>query len=248
MEIKGTAEGNFIRIPAGHTLRLDSGGAVVADPDPTWGANTEKAGGTRYSEGKAAQTWFPWRGMSHVWAAAEKAELEPWPTTPGAAVQCAENYLRRAMNAPGGNVVALALSAWWMTVVLDRLERDGDEGEWPEAWPFFDDTLPALGTEEACRVSAYGAEKYAPFDWDLGQSFSVLLSSGMRHVKKALTYGARERDNESGLLHLGHALWNLACLLDLYVQGRAEELDDVSPWRGVSAAGKRELGWEVPRT
>lgn len=99
---------------------------------------------------------------------------------------------------------------------------------------------PWGGMEEVCRVSAMGAEKYAPYDYLNGQSFSTLLNSAMRHLRKAVR-SPLERDPESGCLHLGHAAWNLLCLLDFIEQGRAWELDDVTPWHGITAAQRREI-------
>lgn len=99
---------------------------------------------------------------------------------------------------------------------------------------------PWGGMDEVCRVAAMGAQKYAPFDYLNGQSFSTLLNSAMRHLRKAMR-SPLARDEESGLLHVGHAVWNLLTLLDFVEQGRAEEMDDVTPWQGVTAAQRREI-------
>lgn len=105
--------------------------------------------------------------------------------------------------------------------------------------------VPVLGLYEVARVSEYGAQKYALFDWHLGQSFSTCLNACARHLFRALL-DPLARDPESGLLHLGHAAWNLIALLHFIEEGRAGELDDVTPWRGVSTAEKKARE-EVPR-
>jgi succinate dehydrogenase flavin-adding protein (antitoxin of CptAB toxin-antitoxin module) len=107
---------------------------------------------------------------------------------------------------------------------------------------------PWRGMMEVCRVSDRGAQKYAPLDWDCGQSFSTLLNSASRHMIAAMN-NPLARDSESDLLHVGHAAWNLLCLLDFVEQGRAAELDDITKWRGVSASEKEhsvKVGQELP--
>lgn len=93
---------------------------------------------------------------------------------------------------------------------------------------------PFDGLWMVAEVSEYGAKKYAPLDWENGQSFSTLLSSGFRHFIKALR-DPLSRDPESGLLHIAHCAWNVLALLSFISQGRETELDDITPYRGVSA-------------
>jgi hypothetical protein len=90
---------------------------------------------------------------------------------------------------------------------------------------------------EVCRVSEYGAKKYAPLDWQIGQKFSTLLNSGMRH-KIAAMANPLSRDAESGLYHLGHDAWNTLALLHFIASGRADDLDDITPWIGLSTSMK----------
>lgn len=99
--------------------------------------------------------------------------------------------------------------------------------------------VPMFGMHLIAKVAEMGAEKYAPQDWRAGQSYSTLWNSFMRHVLKAQEYGLHARDDESGLLHLAHAGWNLLALLTFMAQGR-HELDDVDVWRGITTAQKRE--------
>jgi hypothetical protein len=99
---------------------------------------------------------------------------------------------------------------------------------------------PLLGLRLVAPVWEMGAEKYAPKDWRVGQSFSVLLDCAMRHLLEVMDKGPWAKDPESGNLHLGHAVWNLLCLLTLMVLGRTD-CDDVSKWDGVTAKMKREM-------
>ena len=101
---------------------------------------------------------------------------------------------------------------------------------------------PILGMFEVGRVSDHAARtKYALFDWWEGQSFSTLLNCAGRHLLRALVYGPMSRDKDSGCLHLGHAAWNILAALSFIEDGRAEELDDVTPWIGVTTAMKQEM-------
>ena len=93
---------------------------------------------------------------------------------------------------------------------------------------------PALGLLEVAKVTEYGATKYAPHDWWVGQSYSGLVNSAARHMMQVLSYGPRARDRESGLLHTAHAAWNLLCLLHFHHEGRDTELDDLSGFVGVT--------------
>lgn len=105
---------------------------------------------------------------------------------------------------------------------------------------------PILGMYEVARVGEYGAAKYALLDWHLGQSFSTLLNCAARHLFKALM-NPLARDPESGCLHLGHAAWNVLALLHFIEEGRAHELDDVSPWIGVPASERAAKQEELQR-
>lgn len=72
-----------------------------------------------------------------------------------------------------------------------------------------------------------GSEKYAPHDWYVGQDFSILLNSAIRHVW-AYVQGD-DVDDESGLPVLWHALWNL-CAIETFLAEEREDLDDVGPF------------------
>ena len=108
--------------------------------------------------------------------------------------------------------------------------NEGKPGMW---W-----AVPMKGLRAVARVTMLGSKKYAPLDWASGQSYSTLLDSASRHWLEVLTDGPLARDEESGLLHLAHAAWNILCLLHFIEQGR-EDLNDVDKWRGVTTAMKQ---------
>lgn len=79
--------------------------------------------------------------------------------------------------------------------------------------------------DEAARVFAYGAQKYAPFNWCKGMPWSVPLGCAVRHLL-AIIKGQSD-DPESGLPHRGHVCCNLIMLqtyADTYRDG-----DDRAP-------------------
>lgn len=94
--------------------------------------------------------------------------------------------------------------------------------------------MPLAGLRLIARVTTYGGEKYAPLDWAIGQSFSVLYDCTMRHLTAMQVDGFWSNDEESGLPHAAHAAWNLLTLCHFMAIGR-DDLDDVSGWRGVKA-------------
>lgn len=225
-----------------------------------FGENVERTGGTRYAEGKVVLTWLPWRGIYLAWQHAdEMVRSVPSPIDGYEVALRADFHLAKAMNLKGtgtGAVGNLAASLYWLLLLCHNLEVRRGESEAVFASFAAEPNLdvlpyPALGVWEIGRVSEYGTEKYAEFDWDQGQAFSILLSSARRHVDKMLAFGPYSVDSNhgdepegtrySGLLHAGHAAWNVACLLDFIEQGRAHELDDVSLWHGITASDKETI-------
>lgn len=93
------------------------------------------------------------------------------------------------------------------------------------------------GLRLVARVWERGAEKYAPMDWKAGQSFSTLLDCAMRHSLEVMHRGPWAKDAETGCYHAAHACWNWLCLLT-FMEDERHDLDDVTPWFGVTAATK----------
>ena len=61
------------------------------------------------------------------------------------------------------------------------------------------------------EVYTMGAEKYAPRNWERGLSFSETADALLRHLYKWLD--GHVYDEESGLHHLAHVVWNAVALL-----------------------------------
>lgn len=194
--------------------------------------NIEKTGGTRFSAGKAIQTWAPLGGLDLVWGIADRRfDLFTLAESDECALDTIEYSMRELLRDPqavteDGDLLAAVVAYLVLSFIHD--ERCGNGRE---------DRRPTLGLDPVFEVSQMGAKKYAPFDYLNGQSFSVLLSSAYRHLRKALNDPAA-CDEESGLLHLGHFGWNILCLLEFIHTGRTE-LDDVTPWMGINTFQKR---------
>lgn len=72
------------------------------------------------------------------------------------------------------------------------------------------------------EVLAYGAEKYAPRNWEKGMAWHRPFAALMRHMWA--WWRGDDRDPETGLSHLGHAA---CCLMFLIAyQGRGIGADD----------------------
>ena len=76
--------------------------------------------------------------------------------------------------------------------------------------------------EGACRVFAYGAGKYAAWNWAKGMAWSVPLGCALRHMQAVLD--GEFIDDESGLPHIDHVFSNLV-MLD-YFEKHYPEGDD----------------------
>jgi hypothetical protein len=106
---------------------------------------------------------------------------------------------------------------------------------------------PIYGLRLVAEVWEHGAKKYAPLDWQAGQSFSTLLDCMGRHWLEVVHRGPWAKDGDSGCYHLAHLAWNVLCLLTFMALEKTD-LDDVSEWRGVTA-GKlpnKQLRMEPP--
>lgn len=66
-------------------------------------------------------------------------------------------------------------------------------------------------TEAYVRVAEFGARKYAPWNWSKGLPRVQIIGSLLRHTFAYLR--GEERDEDSGLLHTDHILWNAVTLV-----------------------------------
>ncbi|MGL5061726.1 MAG: dATP/dGTP diphosphohydrolase domain-containing protein [Microcoleus sp.] len=76
----------------------------------------------------------------------------------------------------------------------------------------FSNALKAVG-----EVGTYGAEKYIPNGW-------VSVPNGIERYEDALFRHLLSEgiDEESGLEHLAHAVWNALAVLELTIRARSE--------------------------
>jgi len=82
--------------------------------------------------------------------------------------------------------------------------------------------LSTQALEQVAAVLQFGAEKYAAHNWRKGFIWSRPLSAAMRHI---LAFNAGEdRDPESNLSHIAHAMCCLMFLLEF--EKTHPELDD----------------------
>lgn len=109
------------------------------------------------------------------------------------------------------------------------------------------ESLPVAGLLPIARVAKMGGEKYAPLDWREGQSFSTLWNCMWRHIIAAhpSMKGLWSINEDDGTeYHLAHAAWNLVTMLAFMEMGM-EEMDDITPYEGVTADELREAEKEA---
>lgn len=71
--------------------------------------------------------------------------------------------------------------------------------------------VPAPAMEAMARALAYGETKYGRYNYCKGFTDTRMLSACLRHIFQYLN--GENKDKESGLCHLEHAIANLAMLL-----------------------------------
>ena len=81
------------------------------------------------------------------------------------------------------------------------------------------DLLPAKAVEEIVAVYTYGANKYAPRNWEQGIEYSRIYAATQRHLHAY--WSGQDLDEESALPHLAHAAFGLLALLE-YARTRPE--------------------------
>lgn len=69
--------------------------------------------------------------------------------------------------------------------------------------------------EEVCKVGTFGANKYTDKGWvEVKNGIERYLSAMLRHYMKFRR--GIQKDEESGLSHLSHMVWNALAVLELY--------------------------------
>lgn len=76
--------------------------------------------------------------------------------------------------------------------------------------------LPPFSVEEVAKVATFGAAKYEEHNWRKGMKWSRFLDAYDRHI---LEYKKGNKvDDDSKLLHLAHAIWNLMALIECSIE------------------------------
>ena len=65
------------------------------------------------------------------------------------------------------------------------------------------DLLPPDALQAVAQVYTFGAEKYAPRNWEKGMDWGRVYAAGQRHMNSF--WGGEARDPETGYLHTAHA-------------------------------------------
>ena len=82
--------------------------------------------------------------------------------------------------------------------------------------------LSSIAIVEVAKVMTFGKRKYAANNWRGGFAWSRPLAAALRHIFAFL--GGENRDPETGLSHLAHAICCLMFVLEFIVTH--PELDD----------------------
>ena len=72
--------------------------------------------------------------------------------------------------------------------------------------------VPPVAVRQLAEVLSFGAQKYSRHNWRSGCDWTRLSDAALRHIYQWLD--GEDRDQESGLPHLAHAMCCLAFLLE----------------------------------
>lgn len=81
--------------------------------------------------------------------------------------------------------------------------------------------LPRDALVSVAHVFEFGCQKYDKDNWKKGQPSSVLFDSTERHLWA--WWNGEDYDDESGMLHLTHAGWNILVLIAQRLRGIGED-------------------------
>lgn len=83
------------------------------------------------------------------------------------------------------------------------------------------DLLPTDALEAVAEVFGYGANKYGSHNWAKGGRWGRWSAAALRHVFAWMR--GEEKDKESGLPHLSHAICSLLMLLAMTLRAKGED-------------------------
>jgi hypothetical protein len=93
------------------------------------------------------------------------------------------------------------------------IKHDGDKTQWH--------LLPHEAVEGAVRVLMHGAKKYSAFNWAKGMPYTRVLDATQRHLNAI--YQGEDKDPDSGLDHVDHAICELVFLKYYMIHGVGED-------------------------
>lgn len=83
------------------------------------------------------------------------------------------------------------------------------------------DLLSSLAIEELAKVLTFGAKKYTAHNWRHGMAWSRLIGAALRHLFAFMR--GEDRDPETGLCHLAHAMCCIMFLLEYWLTGNGSD-------------------------
>lgn len=84
------------------------------------------------------------------------------------------------------------------------------------------DLLSPAALLEVAKVLEFGKNKYAAWNWSKGLAYTRILSAILRHIFSYMM--GEDKDPESGLSHIAHAMCN--CMFLLHFEKFRPDLDD----------------------
>jgi len=96
------------------------------------------------------------------------------------------------------------------------VKNDGDYIEKPPM-----ELLPQESLLEVARVLGFGAKKYNRGNWRKGMNHTRLAAAALRHITQYL--GGQDKDPESKLEHIAHAICGLMMLLESRKKGYGKD-------------------------
>lgn len=93
------------------------------------------------------------------------------------------------------------------------IKHDGDKPQWH--------LLPFEAVEGAVRVLMHGAKKYSAYNWSKGMPYTRVLDAAQRHLNAI--YQGEDKDPDSGLDHVDHAICELVFLKYYMIHGVGED-------------------------
>lgn len=81
--------------------------------------------------------------------------------------------------------------------------------------------LPWESLQELGRVFAFGEKKYDDYNFRKGYQWSLSYDALQRHLWAF--WNRTDRDEESGLHHVAHAMWHCAVLLFFSLKGKGKD-------------------------